>query len=255
MKRFLSWAFLSLLLWASFTFATIAQRVQTRSIREVPTMRKMAAVGAVLTPRTDDVISVRDYGADSTGVADSTTAIQAAIDVCGAAGGGIVYLPEGTYKIIGGLVIHHDGVKLCGAGEYGTLLYFVPTANATLLTLSKPNSGLLSSVAVSNLHLYSPDETYTKIAIDCNDINCCLFENLKLGGGHIGAVIALGRYPPYEHRYADAGPRQYDGAESDLECGPTFCHRGQSELQLGHRPLAFHGYCHGGRPEPSRHHQ
>lgn len=41
--------------------------------------------------------SVLDYGADPTGVNDSTTAIQAAIDAANSAGGGCVYFPTGLY--------------------------------------------------------------------------------------------------------------------------------------------------------------
>ena len=43
--------------------------------------------------------SVLDFGADPTGVADSTTAVQAAINAAAAQGGGIVKLPYGTYKV------------------------------------------------------------------------------------------------------------------------------------------------------------
>ena len=43
--------------------------------------------------------NVLDYGADSTGVTDSTTAIQAAIDAVSLAGGGTVYVPAGIYDI------------------------------------------------------------------------------------------------------------------------------------------------------------
>ena len=39
------------------------------------------------------------YHADKTGVFDATAAIQAAIDDSSADGGGIVYLPPGTYRI------------------------------------------------------------------------------------------------------------------------------------------------------------
>ena len=42
--------------------------------------------------------NVLDYGADPTGVADSTAAIQAAITSLGA-NGGAVWLPQGTYKV------------------------------------------------------------------------------------------------------------------------------------------------------------
>lgn len=43
-------------------------------------------------------INVLDYGADSTGVADSSTAIQNAINAIPGTGG-VVYLPSGTYKV------------------------------------------------------------------------------------------------------------------------------------------------------------
>lgn len=48
-----------------------------------------------------NVYNVITYGADKTGVSDSTSAIQTAINACDAAGGGTVYIPNGTY-IIGG---------------------------------------------------------------------------------------------------------------------------------------------------------
>lgn len=44
-------------------------------------------------------VNVVNYGADSTGAKDSTAAIQNAINAVEAAGGGTVYLPEGTYKV------------------------------------------------------------------------------------------------------------------------------------------------------------
>ncbi|MER3423099.1 MAG: hypothetical protein C4293_07580, partial [Nitrospiraceae bacterium] len=46
------------------------------------------------------VVNVVDYGADSRGSNDSTAALQRAIDATTArAGGGIVYVPQGVYKI------------------------------------------------------------------------------------------------------------------------------------------------------------
>jgi len=39
------------------------------------------------------------FGADPTGTADSTAAIQAAIDAAAFAGGGVAYLPAGTFKV------------------------------------------------------------------------------------------------------------------------------------------------------------
>jgi len=45
------------------------------------------------------VANVQGFGAKGDGVADDTPAIQAAIDEIGRAGGGIVYLPAGNYRI------------------------------------------------------------------------------------------------------------------------------------------------------------
>ena len=52
------------------------------------------------------------YAADKTGVLDARAAIQAAIDDVAAAGGGIVWLPRGTYKI--GCVANAGGTGAAG---------------------------------------------------------------------------------------------------------------------------------------------
>lgn len=59
---------------------------------------------------------VADYGADPTGSTDSTTAIQNAINAVQSAGGGVVWLPKGRFKITSTLVVSGQGVTLWGAG-------------------------------------------------------------------------------------------------------------------------------------------
>ncbi|MDF2713701.1 MAG: hypothetical protein K0R28_626 [Paenibacillus sp.] len=44
-------------------------------------------------------VSVRDFGAQGDGVTDDTSAIQAAVDYLGLLGGGILWIPQGTYVI------------------------------------------------------------------------------------------------------------------------------------------------------------
>jgi hypothetical protein len=56
-----------------------------------------------------------DYGADRTGVADSTPAIQAALDAAFAAGGGTVFLPTGTYRTTTWLLVRSN-VSVRGDG-------------------------------------------------------------------------------------------------------------------------------------------
>ncbi|MEV5750733.1 choice-of-anchor D domain-containing protein [Actinoallomurus sp. NPDC052308] len=59
-------------------------------------------------------VSVTGKGADPTGNADSTAAFNAAISAAGA--GGTVWIPEGTFKIPGHLVL--DNVTIKGAGMW-----------------------------------------------------------------------------------------------------------------------------------------
>ena len=65
----------------------------------------------------DDLIlctaDATEYGADKTGSADSTEAIQRALDACAKATGGIVFLPAGRYRVDGRLVVK-GGVTLRG---------------------------------------------------------------------------------------------------------------------------------------------
>lgn len=77
--------------------------------------------------------AVADFGADNTGTADATTALQQAIDAAGSAGGGIVYLPAGMYRCDSTLGIVNSRVILRGAGEAATFVYFtnVPPAAGT----------------------------------------------------------------------------------------------------------------------------
>ena len=67
--------------------------------------------------------------ADATGKEDATAAIQAALDQAGAKGGGVVFLPAGTYRIQpaadqkAALMLRHSGVVLRGAGADKTFLF------------------------------------------------------------------------------------------------------------------------------------
>ncbi len=77
-----------------------------------------------------DVIATEDFGADPLGIADSTAAIQSALNACRANGGGTVFLPAGRYLVTGTVTVPTDCV-LCGdwqdpigtgTPEYGTVI-------------------------------------------------------------------------------------------------------------------------------------
>jgi hypothetical protein len=76
--------------------------------------------------------NVKDCGALGNGIADDTAAIQTAVNAAYAAGGGIVYVPNGTYLIGGGVsggltggIRLYSNVALIGEGKDATILKMV----------------------------------------------------------------------------------------------------------------------------------
>jgi hypothetical protein len=73
---------------------------------------------------------VTAYGAAGNGSTDDTTAIQAAITAAGAAGGGVVYLPQGNYKVSSTLTVPGSGTAIIGVPteQVGTGSMISPSA-------------------------------------------------------------------------------------------------------------------------------
>jgi len=97
------------------------------------------AVARTAQAKMRESVSVLDFGADPTGVADSTAAIQAAIDALNAtyavasgltSGGGTLYIPSGKYKISG--LTLKNGVSILGDGKYQTLLLMTTSGGTAL---------------------------------------------------------------------------------------------------------------------------
>jgi len=123
-------------------------------------------------------VSVLDFGADPTGVADSTTTIQAAIAAMQAAGGGIITLPPGTFKIGTsnvGISISASNVKLVGAGA-GYIRNNATTTSspATLLTwggTASPAVAMLAITSPSGASLFAIEGCgATGIQFDCKSL-------------------------------------------------------------------------------------
>ena len=68
-------------------------------------------------------VNVVEAGADPTGAADSTAAINQAIRRVHEAGGGTVHLPAGSYKVSAPFIELLGGVHLQGAGRESTIIF------------------------------------------------------------------------------------------------------------------------------------
>lgn len=75
------------------------------------------------------LLSVLDQGADPSGAADSTGAIQATLDALSS--GGTALLPEGLYRVEGALHVTRDGVVISGDGPDKTFVHFTAEHDAS----------------------------------------------------------------------------------------------------------------------------
>jgi|WetSurMetagenome_2_1015567.scaffolds.fasta_scaffold00157_38 hypothetical protein len=77
--------------------------------------------------RQTKIFNVETYGAVHNGTTDDTTSIQAAINACDTAGGGVIYFPIGIY-VIGGSIIGNSGGT--GYNSQLTIPYLTNTSQA-----------------------------------------------------------------------------------------------------------------------------
>ena len=87
-----------------------------------------AATTATATPDWINVASSA-YGADPTGASDSTSAFKSAIAAAASAGGGVVYIPTGTYKISSTLTCTTVPVYFVGDGAWASVISFTGTGD------------------------------------------------------------------------------------------------------------------------------
>ena len=96
------------------------------------------------------VYNVTTYGADASGASDSTVAIQNAINAAAAAGGGVVFLPAGEFRVSPqgandfALRISTSNIVLRGAGTTATFLLNTSTTmtDKAVIQVSPPSTSL-----------------------------------------------------------------------------------------------------------------
>jgi hypothetical protein len=129
------------------------------------------------------------YGAAGNGSTNDASAIQAAIDAAYAAGGGVVWMPKGTY-IINATLVLKENVYLYGAGRNATV---IKQGNGT-------NLGAI-------IQVYAPSNTGT----DPGNARHTTIHNLKLDGNKSNQTAGNGHgvvqvaNPPWTSATNDTG--------------------------------------------------
>lgn len=109
-------------IWEEFTETPYAHP-------QIPNVAHAGYRGGETPPRPAVTANVLRYGAAKDGSADAAGAINEAIEDVGRAGGGVVLLPAGTYRIDDVIRIGYDDVVLRGVGSGSTTLR--PTRHLT----------------------------------------------------------------------------------------------------------------------------
>lgn len=131
------------------------------------------------------VASVTDYGAIGNGVADDTTAIQAAVDAAATAGGGVVHLPIGTYRLTSAINITGNGITLRGANREKSHLQQATTGAKILNSTGQ-------DVNITDLRFsYSATPTAGGVAIYSAGANAHL-NNIRIVNGYTGVEFTAG---------------------------------------------------------------
>ncbi len=114
------------------------------------------------------VYTVTEYGAKGDGTTDDTAAIQACVNACVTAGGGVVYLPPGTYAVSSTITVPQNSYTVAGSspaiGQAGPVIfrgagfrqdgYFANSKFATVV-MAKALAGDMFSTAQGNGHVFS----------------------------------------------------------------------------------------------------
>lgn len=137
-----------------------------------------------LTSKISEITSVLDFGADPTGAIGSRPHIQAAIDAVSAAGGGIVFIPAGTYSISSSSLLIPSKVSLIGEGIGATKL--VVNGGNSLVSLATAST----DVVISDIWFYGDyagtDSSSSAITVNTGTqrvrIERCRIENMNFNG-------------------------------------------------------------------------
>lgn len=146
--------------------------------------------------------NVLDYGADPSGVADSTAAINAALTAAVAAGGGEVYIPAGTYLVNGRVDINGSNLRIYGDGTSSVLR---KTPTATHLSLFYFTGGTRDNIEIDHLKfvstvVYAPEYSWAFVDIALGSVdwdNVSIHDNYFTAPNENRACIITAQAPGY----------------------------------------------------------
>ena len=135
------------------------------------------AVNRPINEKLSETVSVLDFGADPTGVADNAAIFQSVFDLA-FANNFEVYIPAGTYKIASVLTLTTDaygnGLVITGSGFKTTVLSFTGTG-----FMQSNQTQVNDYITLSDLTLYNTSSSAT-MGMDIGTVRNGYFENVNV---------------------------------------------------------------------------
>jgi parallel beta-helix repeat protein len=139
------------------------------------------SVGRTVHQKLQEMISVLDFGADNTGVADSLSAFQAAIN-----SGKLVYVPPGEYYVSGTIEINTSYSGLVGHQQMPRIR--TVAANGPIVKVSAVGSTLNEFSRIENIIFYCNDKP--SFSTTPNSTNC----GVAVDGSGASVAAAVQRF-------------------------------------------------------------
>jgi hypothetical protein len=206
-----------------------AQPINTANAASVSFTQAGSTDTRTVQAKLQESVSVKDFGAVGDGVTDDTAAIQAAIDSLPPPvvdydipgfykGGGIIYLPSGTYKLSAPIVLTHNSTL-----QGDTVGASVLTA-ATNIDIIQMKFGSVSaprytinSVSIKDLQIDGDGVVEAGITnrygSESRPISYCSFENVSIFGCKVGIHIFGGWNNTFKNLQIHA--KDYNGATAE----------------------------------------
>ncbi len=114
-------------------------------------------------PANAPFFNVKDYGAKGDGTTDDTAAITAAVTAATAAGGGTVFVPQGTF-IVSATIALTTNITLAGAGHGATLIK--RSTNVPIISVYGPSTtNHVLNIGIRDLGVHGNDTAATAIDV------------------------------------------------------------------------------------------
>lgn len=142
-------------------------------------------VSLTLNTKLGETVSVLDFGADNSGVNDSTAAFSQALSSYNS-----IHVPSGVYKISNTINVTKDGTSLRGDGIDATFLQFTSNSAVGIAVTSG-----LSQVCLRDFTLFRPDVSGAAPAATANGLTVdtvgdCQLLNIRAVGHANGIVVS-----------------------------------------------------------------